>query len=93
MKKVLSYVVVVAFVFGFCSVSMAADLPRPVEKIKDGTVDVIKSPLVIYDHTKAEMDKSDFKAFGLVKGLIESPFHLAKKAGSGVLEIATFPIE
>ncbi len=92
MKKVLSLAVVVAFV-SFCIPAMAADLPKPVEKLKGGTIEVIKSPIVIYDHTKSEMDKASFKPFGLLKGLVESPFHVVKKAGSGALDIATFPIE
>jgi len=71
----------------------AIDLDKSVDKFVDGTMEVIKSPIVIYDHTKSEMDNADHKAYGFMKGLFEAPFHMVKKAGSGLLDVATFPIE
>jgi len=56
-------------------------------------MEVIKSPLVLHDHAKSEMDNADHKAFGLMKGLLEAPFHMVRQAGDGLLDIATFPIE
>ena len=82
-----------AFVGSLASVAFATDLPKPVEKFTKGAVDVFKSPLIIYDHTKLRYDGKDAKPIGLVKGLVESPFHMLKKAGGGAIDMATFPVE
>lgn len=93
MKRMLLLGLVFAFVISFTSTAYAIDLPHSIDKLSKGTIEVVKSPLVIVDHTKGEMDKSDTKTFGLIKGLIESPFHVVKKAGGGVLDIVTFPLK
>ncbi|HLF17297.1 MAG TPA: hypothetical protein VI749_00175 [Candidatus Omnitrophota bacterium] len=93
MRKALLMVVAFAFVVSTAALVYAGDLPKPVEKFTKGAVDVAKSPLAIYDHTKAGYDGSDIKVLGLFKGLIESPFHVVKKAGSGAIDMATFPVE
>ena len=93
MKKFVCLIVVFAFIAASVSVVLAGDLPKPVDKFTKGAVEVVKSPVSIYDHTKGEYDKSDIKPLGFVKGLVESPFALLKKAGGGALDMATFPIE
>jgi len=93
MKKALLFLGAFAFIASLASVAFATDLPKPVEKFSKGAVDVIKSPLIIYDHTKLRFDGSDAKPIGLVKGLVESPFYMLKKAGGGAIDMATFPIE
>ena len=92
MKRVLLVAVVFSFVVGVAA-SAFAELPKQVDKFAKGTMDVIKSPLVIYDHTKSSIDTADYKAVGLFKGLLESPFHVVKKAGKGALDMATFLID
>lgn len=92
MRKIIAFSIIFAFVISFASPAFA-EVPRAVNKIIDGTKDVLKSPLLIYTHTKSEMDSSDNKLFGFVKGLLESPFHVVEKAGGGVIDIVTFPIE
>jgi len=93
MKRILCLLVVSAFLAMSASIVWAGDLPKPVEKFTKGAVEVIKSPITIYDHTKSEYDKSDIKPLGFFKGLIESPFSLVQKAGAGALDMATFPVE
>ena len=93
MKKALSLFAALAFIFTMAAPVYATDLPAPVEKLADGTMDIVSSPLEIINHTKSEMDSADNMPFGLLKGLIESPFYVVKKAGSGVVSILTFPIE
>ena len=90
MKKVLLIAVVFAFA---ATVATAAELPKPVHKLATGTVDIVKSPIELYDHSKAEMDASTHKPFGLFKGLVEAPFYMIKKAGAGAIAVATFPVE
>jgi len=93
MKKAMILAIAFAFCLGMAAPVLASDLPAPMDKLMNGMIDVVKSPLELYDHTKHEFDHNDNKAFGLLKGLIESPFHVVDKAGRGVIDIATFPIE
>jgi hypothetical protein len=93
MKKVLCLAVVFTFVMSTAAPLYAADLPKPVDKLAKGTMDIVKSPLALYDHTKSEIDGADHKLLGFFKGAVTSPFHMVKKAGGGVMDVATFPIE
>lgn len=92
MKKALFLTVALAFVM-MAGSTYAAEMPRSVDKLVKGTTEVLISPMVFLDHTKAEIDKAEFKGVGLMKGLIESPFYVVKKAGGGLLKIVTFPIK
>ena len=71
--------------------SGSINLAKPIDKLVGGTVDIVKSPLQIYDHTKSDVDKH--KAIGLLTGLITSPFYVARKAGKGAVDMATFIVE
>ena len=82
-----------AMVLAFASPVLAGNMPYPIENLSNGAVEIVKSPIEIYDHTKGEMDHANFIAFGLVKGLVESPFYVTKKLGHGVLDIATFLVK
>ena len=93
MKKALILLITLTFITSMVGVLQAADLPKPVDKLAKGTAEVIKSPIELYDHTKKSVDSSDHKVIGLFKGLVMSPFHMAKKAGHGALDVATFVIE
>ena len=91
MKKV--FILIVAFGFMVCFTASAfATVPKSVDKLKNGVVDIVKSPLEGIDTAKKEVDGAHYKAVGLMKGLIKAPFHIAKKAGKGALDVATFPI-
>ncbi len=91
MKKIV-FVTAFAFVISM-AVSAYADMPKPIHKLANGTVEIIKSPVVLIDHTKTEIQGASYKPFGFLKGLVTSPFHMVKKAGAGVLDVATFPVE
>ena len=93
MRKTIFLLLTFAFVLTVAAPVMASDLPKPIHKFTTGTMQVITSPFVIYDHTKSEVSGADFKAVGLVKGLLTSPFHMVKQAGSGAIDMATFPID
>ena len=93
MKRTLILTLAFAFIMGLAASVQAYDLAKPIDKFSKGAVEVVKSPIVLYDHTKSEMDSYDNKIVGLLKGLFESPFHMVKKAGNGALDIATFPVE
>ena len=93
MKKALMLLIALTFIMSMVGVLQAADLPKPIDKLAKGTTTVIKSPTELYDHTKKSVDSADHKVIGLFKGLIMSPFHMVKKAGSGALDVATFPID
>ncbi len=93
MKKVSLLAMAFVFMMSMTCTLYAADMHKSVDKLADGTMEMIKSPMVLYDHTKSEMDKADHKVLGFMKGLLEAPFHMVKKAGDGLLDVATFPIE
>ena len=91
MKKTLILIVTFGFVASFVAPVYAA-VPKSIDKLKHGVVDIVKSPLELIDQTKKEVNGADYKAVGLLKGLIKSPFHIAMKAGKGAVDVATFPI-
>ena len=93
MKKTLLSLIAMFFLVSMVSTVRASDLPKPVDKLAKGAVEIVKSPMAAYDHTKATMDGSKYKLLGLFKGLIMAPFHVVEKAGHGALSVATFPIE
>ena len=93
MKRVSLLALAFVFMMSMACTVFAADLHKSVDKLANGTMEMIKSPLVLHDHTKSEMDNADHMAYGFMKGLIEAPFHMIKKAGDGLLDVATFPIE
>jgi len=93
MKRLSLLALAFVFMVSMTCTVFAADLHKSVDKLADGTMEMMKSPLVLHDHAKSEMDKADHKALGLMKGLLEAPFHMAKKAGDGLLKVATFPVE
>lgn len=92
MRKTLILMVAFTFILGVAA-PVFADLHGSVDKLTNGTMKIVKSPLAIYNHTKGEIDGADYKAIGLFKGLLASPFHFVAEAGKGVLDVATFPIE
>ncbi len=93
MKRVSLLALAFVFMMSMACPVFAVDLNKSVDKLVDGTMEVIKSPIILHDHTKSEMDNADHKAIGLMKGLLESPFHMVRKAGDGLMDVATFPIE
>lgn len=94
LKKTCLFVMAVVFMMSMTVPLYASDyLHKSVDKLANGTMEVVKTPLMLYDHTKSEMDVSEHKPLGMLKGLLESPFHMVKKAGGGALDMATFPIE
>lgn len=93
MKKIFFVALAFVFVMSMACTVFAADLHKSVDKLVDGTMEMMKSPLVLHDHMKKEMDDAEHKPMGFLKGLLEAPFHMVKKAGNGLLDVATFPIE
>ena len=91
MRKALSIVMAVAFLVMLTVPAFA--LPKPVEKLKGGVVDVVKSPLELGKYTLDETKSADIKPIGLLKGLIYGAAHMIKKAASGAVDIATFPVD
>ncbi len=89
MKKMIALTMVFVAVL-VLSASVSAD---PVGKLKSGLTDIIKSPMEVVDHTKAEFKASTFKPFGLVGGLVKGTFYMGKKALGGAMDVVTFPIK
>ena len=91
MKRGFIGVITFAFVLLCVSPAMAA-IPAPIEKVGHGFVDVISSPVTLVSSTADEVKGADFLPLGLLKGIVKAPFHMIHQAGSGVLDIATFPL-
>ncbi len=91
MKRFLITALALAFVLAYGSTVYA--LPAPVEKFKGGLKDVLISPLEIKDHTFSEVKASTIKPLGLVGGLIKGSGFMIKKAVSGAVDVATFPLK
>ena len=93
MKKAFIFSLMFAFILGMAGGVFALDLEKPSDKLANGVVDVVQSPMLLIEHPMERMDGDDMKAVGLMKGLLETPFKFVKKAGDGVVNIATFPVE
>ena len=91
MKRAIVIVVAAAFLMMLAAPVYA--LPRPIEKLKGGAVDVIKSPLELGKYAQSEFKSAEFKPAGLLKGLVYGAAHMIKKAASGAVDIATFPVD
>ncbi len=91
MKRTFSFLIAVAVLVVFTTPSFA--FPRPVEKLKDGVITVVKSPLEIKDHAMSEAKDGSFLPFTLPAGLLKGSFYMAKKMVDGGLDIVTFPID
>ena len=91
MRHMLSFFIAAVVTVVFAVPSFA--YPRPVEKLKDGVIAVVKSPLEIKDYTMAEAKDGSFLPFSLPAGLLKGSFYMAKKMVGGVLDIVTFPID
>ena len=93
MKKAVVLAIIMTFAVVFAAPLYANELPRPVDKLVHGFVDIVTSPLEIYHHTSQEVDSAKVKPLGFLKGLVESPFYIIKKGGGGLIDVLTFPIE
>ena len=94
MRKACLCTLAVVFLMGMAAPLFAEDkLHKSVDKFANGTMEVMKSPMMLHDHTKSEMDAAEHKPYGMMKGLLESPFHILQKAGDGAMDMATFPVE
>lgn len=91
MRKTMSLMMVMALMLVFTAPAMA--MSGPVEKLTSGVMKIVKSPLIIFSHTKTEMDGHLSTPVGFTKGLVESPFYMLKDIGGGLVDILTFPME
>lgn len=88
MKKIIRLLVAFAFVL-----TLSVPAYAGMEKLTDGFVQVIKSPMQLIERPKMGMEELDSMPVGFTKGLIESPFYMLKDIGSGLLNMLTFPID
>ncbi|MCA9395476.1 MAG: hypothetical protein KC900_14840 [Candidatus Omnitrophica bacterium] len=91
MKKAVTLMLALAMMFITAGPAMA--MYGPVEKLTSGVVKIVKSPLIIFSHTKSEMDDHLSTPVGFTKGLVESPFYMLKDIGGGLVDILTFPLD
>lgn len=94
MKKLLVTTVALAFMLTVSAPLVSAEvMDRSVKKLADGTAEVIKSPLALVEKPMDGYKDHEYPLIGFTKGLLKGPFHTVKRAGHGVVDIATFPIK
>ena len=91
MKKAIVLAIAFLFVVGLTAPVLADHDPS--EKFKKGVMDIISVPYDLGKTTVDEVKSSSFKPLGLVGGLIKGAYHGIKDVVSGVLDIATFPLD
>ena len=90
MKNVMVLLMVFVFVLAYTT-PMFAD-PGPVTQLKDHVVSIVKSPLQIPHHIKAEYDATNCKPLGVMGGLLKGTFYFGYDLGKGVFDIVTMPL-
>ena len=93
MKKIMVLLTVFAFIASFTTPLLAADMPKPMEKLKDGVTAVLNAPFEVPDHTAKEIDNHEVKVVGFLDGLLKGTNHMIKKGAAGIIDVATFPID
>lgn len=93
MKKVKILGVVLGFAVFCAAPAFAEDMPAPIKRFGNGLVDVIKSPLQLFEQPKAEMEAADNVAVGLFKGILKAPVAMVEELGEGVFDMVSFPVE
>ena len=91
MRKAIALIFVFAFLV-MCASPVYA-LPKPIEKLKGGVIDVVKSPLELGKYTHDEIKSKDFLPMGLLRGVINGTAHMVKKVADGAVDIVTFPVD
>ncbi len=91
MKKILSMLMVLSVILVFSTPSYADY--KPVEKLKKGITTMVKSPLEVRDHVKAEAKDGSFLPITLPAGFLKGTFYMAKQMVHGTLDVVTFPID
>ena len=66
---------------------------KQANKLFYGIVDIVTSPKEFFHYTHIQLSENKNFLFGLTKGLIVSPFYVIKKAGLGLVNALTFPVE
>jgi hypothetical protein len=87
MKRILSLMIVLAVV-----VMTTPSFANPtIDKMKDSTKTVLKSPLQVRDHLKSEA-KSPY-IFSVPGGLLKGTFYMGKDIVTGTYDFVTAPID
>jgi len=89
MRKILSLVMVMVFVMAMAAPVFA----DPWEKFSGGVEKFIKSPVQIVDNLSSEYEAAEFKPFGVIGGVLKGLFYTVWDAGSGIVDIFTFPVD
>ena len=93
MKRAISLLVAFTFVLSMATPILAFELPRPIDKLTKGILTIVKTPKVLYDDTRSALSEAKHSPLNSISGLVQSPFHMIKHAGSGAIDVATFPVK
>jgi hypothetical protein len=88
MKRTVSILIALAVVT--LSVPSFADTTQ---KFQGGIRDVMMSPLQVSDSVKTETTNAKFLPFALAGGGLKGSFYMAKQIVTGILDVATSPLD
>ena len=91
MKRLTAIVIIFTLMLSYSGLSYA--LPKPIDKLKGGVMDVVTSPKELKDHTLSEVKDSKVIPLAFIGGILKGTAYMGKKAVYGVVDIATFPID
>lgn len=97
MRKILTGILVGVLILSFAAPSFAeVKVPEKVKssvnKLSRGVANVLSAPLEIGKQITLEWRATDHKHLALVGGLLKGLGYTFKRAGSGLLDIVTFPV-
>jgi hypothetical protein len=91
MKKLLSVLMVTAFV---CSIASTPVLAGDAgDKLSEGFKQAITSPKNIPDSLQEEYEVAEFKPFGLIGGVVKGVTMTIVDFGLGLVKVVTFPVD
>ena len=91
MKQITAIVVIFTLTLSYSGLLYA--MPKPIDKLKGGVMDVVTSPKELKDHTLMEVKGSKMLPLAFIGGMLKGTAYMGKKAVGGALDIATFPID
>ena len=91
MKKLIAIVIIFTITVSYSGLVYA--MPKSIDKLKGGVMDVMTSPKELKDYTVAGVKDSKIMPLGFLGGLLKGTAQMGKKAIYGAVDIATFPID
>lgn len=90
MRTILTTLVALAFVLSLATPIWA--LAQPIEKLKNGATEIIKSPIDFGINLKDTVMEHYTHPLRLLIGVVEAAGGMIKQVGYGAIDVVTFPV-